>query len=102
VLVDLGQGVCLHIHHWILCALATSLLVLGVFLSGGQLSTGVTVALGLLAGVAASDLAYMDLSLKRFCVSCGKASVAKDWKGRAAAACAKGRSEAMPESRPLR
>ena len=89
MLIDLGEGECLHIHHWIMCVAAAALLLLGVYTSGGEVTAPVTMLLGALAGIAASDLAYTDLSLRRFCVSCPELSNESAWKGRAVLACQK-------------
>ena len=89
MLIDLGEGHCLHIHHWIICFTLALALLLGTYASNGEVTPLVVLLLGALAGVAASDLAYTDLSLRRFCVSCPALTDVASWKGRAALACRK-------------
>ena len=100
VLVNLGEGHCLHIHHWIICALLALALLIGMYASSGELTPFIVVLLGVLAGVAASDLAYTDLSLRRFCVSCPALTDVAAWKGQAALACRKDDQGLPPSKAP--
>ena len=67
LLLHCGGGECLHLHHWLVCAAAGALVVLGVVASGGRCNAAILVVLGLLVGAAASDGVYFDLSLRRQC-----------------------------------
>lgn len=80
LMLHLGKGTCLHLHHWIVCG-GFVILVLGVIaMAGGRLTPAVLVLLGLLIGTAASDGVYHDLSLRRHCVVCQRPAKPEDWK----------------------
>ena len=52
---------CLHVHHWITFLLLALFLLLGAWCSGNTRPTPqLFVILGLLLGIAASDVAYSD------------------------------------------
>ena len=70
LLLHLGSGRCLHLHHWLVCGVVALLVVFLVTACRGCFTPVVLVLLGLLAGTAASDGVYHDLSLERHCVVC--------------------------------
>lgn len=51
---------CIHLHHWLLCLPLAGLLVLAAMTSGGQATCGLLFIIGLLVGVAASDVVFTD------------------------------------------
>ena len=64
VLLDVGDGRCLHLHHWILCLFAFFIILTIAHFKVTPLVAGIC---GALVGIGASDLAYNDLSLLRKC-----------------------------------
>lgn len=69
-LLKTGENRCLHVHHWLLCVGAAIVVASAVTCSGGAWNVPLFSLQGALLGMAASDLAYTDLSLTRFCVVC--------------------------------
>lgn len=80
LMLHLGKGRCLHLHHWIVCGVFVIFVLCVIAAAGGRLTPAVLVLLGLLIGTAASDGVYHDLSLHRHCVVCQQPSRPEDWK----------------------
>jgi len=53
---------CVHLHHWLLCLPLAGVLALAVRISGGEATCGLVFIIGILVGVAASDVVYTDIA----------------------------------------
>ena len=60
VFLRVGRRRCFHIHHWVLCLVVLAVSAWTAWASCGSFTAHVAVLVGLLLGVAASDLVYSD------------------------------------------
>ncbi len=70
---------CLHLHHWILCAVCLAIVIITVLCAHARWSLALTVLYAVLIGVALSDNVYSDLSLNRSCTICPHPTNTEIW-----------------------